>query len=118
LPFTVTNESTPPPPTPPPPGGGSVEVWWPIDQANVVGTQPFKAIVQNRALDTYSMFWQVDGDRLNDMYNSSEEYPHKEAMINVSDWTWKGRGPYSINFVAKDSSGNIIGQKSVQIMTN
>lgn len=100
--------------TVPPDTSGDLEVWWPTDGAVVSGVQPFKAMLENRSVDTYQMFWQVDGDRLNEMYSSFEGYPHKEAWVDLSGWTWRGNGPYRITFVAKDSTATI-GERSVNI---
>jgi hypothetical protein len=61
------------------------------------------------------MFWQVDGDRLNQMYTSFEDYPHKEAWVNVSGWNWRDNNLYLVNFVAKNKSGQTLGEKAVVI---
>jgi hypothetical protein len=125
--FSVSTGTTPPPPPPPPPDpnpqptptptptAGNVNIWWPGEGVNVHGVQPFKAMLENADVSTYQMYWQVDGDRLNVMDNSSVDYPHKEVLVDLTGWNWKGTGPYNINFVAKDNAGNILGQKSVNI---
>jgi hypothetical protein len=121
---TPSNTPTPTPsptgtPSPTPtPGPASVEVWWPSDGAHVGGTQPFKAIIPNRDAYQYVMAWQVDGDRLNEMYTSAQDWPHKEAWVDLTGWTWKDDGPYTINFVAKEFSGAMIAQRSVDIFIN
>ncbi len=79
---------------------------------NVTGVQFFKAYMTGLSLSDYVMFWQVDGDRYNDMYDAGT---HKEAIVDLTNWNWKGHGPYNINFVAKDKNGNVIGQKGVDI---
>jgi hypothetical protein len=61
------------------------------------------------------MYWQVDGDQLNEMQNNDTDYPHKEVLVDLSGWNWKNEGPYNINFVSKDLAGNTISQKSVNI---
>lgn len=99
----------------PPPQGGQIDIWWPSDGASVSGTQPFKALLQNYSLSQYTLYWQVDGGGLVQMYDSSVDYPHKEAMVDLSGWNWRGTGPYTVNFVAKDGSGNVLAQKSVTI---
>ncbi len=108
--------------TPPPAGGGGstpvagqMDIWWPTDGTNVSGTQPFKGLVRNIDLSQYKMFWQVDGDRLNEMANSTEGYPHKESIVDLSGWRWRGNGPYRLNFVAKDGGGATIAEKIVNI---
>jgi len=101
----------------PPPTTGNLNIWWPTNNATVVGSQPFKVDIPNLDVTNYEMYWQVDGDRLNQMYNSNEDYPHKEVWVDVTSWTWKGKGPYRLTFVAKNSSGGTIGSSSVDIFT-
>ncbi len=93
----------------------STNIWWPANNASVQGIQPFKANVDGLDVAQYKMYWQVDGDVLNEMQNSAADYPHKEALVDVSGWNWKGNGPYTINFVSKDLSGNAISAKSTSI---
>jgi hypothetical protein len=81
----------------------------------VSGVQPFKAMLTNASIGDYHMYWQVDGDRLNEMSDSSADYPHKESLVDLSSWNWKGAGPYNINFVSKDSTGAVLNQKAVNI---
>jgi hypothetical protein len=104
-----------PTPPPPPPSSGALNIWWPGNGVTVSGVQPFKAVVDGRDLGSYTMFWQVDGDRLNGMYDTQQDAPHKEALVDLSGWSWRGNGPYIVTFVAKDQSGNTLGQKSVSI---
>jgi hypothetical protein len=103
-------------------GGGSVsvgsnviDIWWPSDGSSVSGMQPFKALLENTDLSQYNMYWQVDGGGLVQMSDSQDGYPHKEALVDLSGWHWKGNGPYTVNFVAKDAAGNTLSQKSVNI---
>jgi hypothetical protein len=114
--------SAPPPnpqpnpnPAPQPAPNISLEVWWPSDGSSVSGVQPFKAILTDTDVSAYKMYWQVDGDALNEMADNPTDYPHKEADVDLTNWNWKGSGPYNINFVAKDAGGNILKQKSVNI---
>jgi hypothetical protein len=105
----------PPPPSTQPATPGPTDIWWPTNNAGVSGVQPFKAMVENLELSHYRMYWQVDGDRLNEMVDDSRDYPHKEAMVDLTGWRWRGEGPYVLTFVSKDLSGNMIGKKSVNI---
>jgi hypothetical protein len=116
--------NSPPPPTststpptqPPPPSIGTIDVWWPTNGATVSGVQPIKALLQGRDVSTYKMFWQVDGGSKVEMYNSPQDYPHKEAYIDYSTWTWKGSGPYTLTFVA-EVNGSTVATQSVNIRT-
>ena len=97
------------------PEGKKVEVWGPKDGARLSGEQTFKAMVTDLTLPQYTMYWQVDGDRLNPMTDRLNEYPHKEIPVNLSRWTWRGDGPYQVNFIARDLRGNTIAERAINI---
>ena len=94
---------------------GNLSTWWPTDGVTLSGTQPFKARVENMALSAYQMYWQVDGGQLNLMSDNQTDGAHKESSVNVSGWNWRGAGPYTITFVAKDLTGKTLATKSVTI---
>lgn len=93
----------------------SLQIWWPNQNVEVNGQQPFKAMLENRNVESYNMIWQVDGGQLNVMYNSYQDYPHKEAIVDVSNWTWKNLGPYKITFKAFDLTGKQIGEANTDL---
>ena len=120
--LTVGNSNQPPPQPPPspptttPPSSLAIDIWWPIQNANIGGPNvPFKGLVENLNLPQYDMFWQVDGGGLVLMTDNQQDYPHKEFDVDLTGWTWKGSGPFHLNFVAKDKSGNVIAQKPVDV---
>jgi|GEM_PF-879714 len=92
-----------------------INVWWPNTETTISGTLPFKAVAQNLLLQNYDMFWQVDGDTLNLMYNSSTDFPHKETWVDVSGWNWHPEGSYMLTFTVKDISGNSIASKNIPV---
>ncbi len=96
---------------------GTIDIWWPVDTTHLVGTVPFKALLNGHALGDYSMYWKVDGGGEVSMGDSQTDYPHKEASVDVTNWNWKGAGAYTVTFVAKDSTGQVISERSVQIYT-
>ena len=98
--------------------GEQIDIWWPTEGAVVSGLQPFKVMLQNRAVEEYEMFWQVDDGQLVRMENNYEGYPHKEAPVDLSGWNWRGNGPYRITFTAKDQTGSVLGVRSVDISVN
>jgi hypothetical protein len=113
---TTTTQPPPPPPSNPPPTTNAVtDIWWPTSGTAVNGVQPFKAMVEGLDISQYNMFWQVDGGVLNQMGNSTTDYPHKEVLVDLSGWHWQSTNRYVLNFVSKDSGGNIISQKSETI---
>jgi hypothetical protein len=102
-----------------PPQSSNVQIWWPANNVSVTGVQPFQAVLENTSLNDYDMFWQVDGGGLVPMYNDSRGGGHKRFDVDLSGWRWKPSGAvYTINFVAKNKSGGLIGQKSVDIRVN
>jgi endoglucanase len=96
----------------------SVEIWWPSEGAYLSGSVPFKGMLQSKSVDEYTMYWRVDDGDLVKMDSNFQDYPHKEAMVDLSGWHWKGASPYKISFVAKGSQGEIIGEKSVNVYVN
>jgi hypothetical protein len=106
---------TPVAPAPAPAPSGPITIWWPTPGAVVSGTQPFKALLNGYSLSAYTMYWQVDGGQLNVMSDNYVDAPHKEALVNFANWTWRGQGPYTIGFVAKNSNGALIAQTTTPI---
>jgi hypothetical protein len=116
LTFSVGQGSAnPPPPPPPPTGSATTNIWWPTDGASLQGVQPLKAMLEGRDVSQYQMFWSVDGGVRNSMFNSSQDYPHKEALVDFTGWNWKGSGPYTLTFISTNSGGAVISQKSVNV---
>lgn len=92
-----------------------IENWWPVRNARMEGLQPFKFIVPGRDVSEYDAFWQVGDGELNRMANNYETYPHKEAQVDLTGWTWNREGSYIITFVAKEKDGREIALKSIPI---
>jgi len=98
------------------PTSQNISVWWPTNNSVLNGTQPFKAVLDGRSVNSYEMYWQVDGGGLNHMSTNYTDGPHKETLVNVGSWTWRGSGPYKVNFVAK-MNGAVVAQKLISIST-
>lgn len=94
---------------------GPTDVWWPTPDAKVTGAQPFKALLRDRNVNDYFMYWQVDGGQMNVMENNYSDYPHKEASVDVTNWNWKGNGPYQITFVSRAKDGSVIASRTFAI---
>lgn len=92
-----------------------IDIWWPADGSRVSGVQPFKALVRDLPLDQYEMFWRVDEGQLNPMFDSVEDWPHKEAIVDLSGWNWRPDGSYTLAFLAKDSDGRVFTARMVSI---
>jgi hypothetical protein len=112
--------NNPPPSNPPPPStqAGPLNIWWPSDGATLSGVQPLKIQLGGRDASQYRAFWQVDGGGWVEMNTSSADYPHKEALVDFSGWHWRGKGPYTLNFITAEMNGStVLVQKSVNIYT-
>jgi endoglucanase len=94
---------------------GPISVWWPTQNAKVSGLQPFKAVVTGKNLNEYDMTWSVDGGQQNGMSDSMAEGPHKEASVDLTNWNWRGSGPYKVTFKAIGKDGSVIGETSIDI---
>jgi len=92
-------------------------VWWPSEGARLSGVQPFKAALEGAAPEQYEMFWQVDGGTWNWMDNSTVDAPHKEVKVDLSGWSWRGEGPYKLNFIARQN-GKVVAERAVNIYIN
>ncbi len=101
--------------TPTPAQNQTIDVWWPTNGVTVSGIQPFKAMLYNADVSTYNMYWQVDNGQLNAMANNSQDWPHKEAEVDLSGWNWNQNNQYQLNFIAKDLNGNILTEQPVKI---
>jgi endoglucanase len=94
-----------------------VQMWWPMPGVTITGSQPFKAVVPGRTVNSYDMYWQVDNGQTNAMATNRKDAPHKEAVVDVSAWNWRGAGPYLLTFTAKDKSGTTIAATSFDVST-
>lgn len=95
-----------------------LQIWWPNPGSVVSGRQPFKVMLENLPVENYHMFWFVDGGQWNYMTTNYQDYPHKEAEVDLSGWNWRGNGPYKITFKAIDYGGSLVGEASTTIYIN
>src|SRR5947207_252556 len=62
----------------------TIEIWWPTQNAELHGVQPFKGLLQGSTLDQYDMYWQVGSGNLVIMNDNFQDYPHKEATVDLT----------------------------------
>lgn len=96
-------------------GAPAIDVWWPTANATVSGVQPFKAMLENMNVNDYYMFWEVGTGQYNLMQSNYQDYPHKEATVDLSGWHWQSSGNYEITFIAQNLQGQEISRTSVLI---
>jgi hypothetical protein len=106
-------------PSPTPASPAMLSVWWPSDGSVVQGVQPFKAVLMGTDVHSYDMYWQVDGGALNAMMDvNGEAMVHKEALVDLSPWSWSADGRYTVTFVARSKTGAPIAEKAVAMRVN
>lgn len=93
----------------------SVSPWWPKVDVTISGQQPFKAVLNDWNVESYTMFWSVDNGQLSPMSTNYDGGPHKEASVDVSSWTWRSDGIYTITYVAQNSAGNELSRTSLAV---
>lgn len=93
----------------------TINTWWPTDNSNISGTQPFKAVLNNWSVDNYVMYWTVDGGPLNVMPSSYLGFPHKETVVDVSAWNTRSDGHYQVSYIAQTLKGSEIARLSFTI---
>jgi hypothetical protein len=114
-PPPTTDPEPPAPPPQTPPIAGQIDIWWPTDGSHVSGLQPFKAMVPNADINSYRMYWRVDGGQLNQMHTDHTDWPHKLAWVDLSPWKWQPAGNYTLEFVVHDLNGNQMATRSITI---
>lgn len=95
----------------------SINVWWPTDGAVLSGVQPFKVQLPNVAPADYRATWSVDGGQENTMADSQQDGPHKESLVDLTSWVWRGSGPYALTFRVYDSAGVLLDHRTLSIST-
>ncbi|MEX0910116.1 MAG: glycoside hydrolase family 6 protein [Candidatus Paceibacterota bacterium] len=95
-----------------------MDVWWPVDGSSVNGVQPFKFSFGEENLDSFDGYWQVGNGVLNKMESSTRTYPHKEADVDLENWTWRDDNSYRVTFIAQKEDGTELARESVNIVVN
>ena len=93
----------------------AIDIWWPTNNATVSGIQPFQAMLEGMDVNSYYMFWEVGNGHYNIMPTNYQNYPHKEADVDLSGWNWEPSGNYGITFIAQNLQGQEIARTSVTI---
>ena len=99
-------------------GAAPFNVRSPADGEIVSRDRIFNARLENIPLDSYQMFWNVDGGQFNRMRDCNSG-DHKEALVDFSSWNWRDAGntygPFLVTFTAENSSGTIVRQRTITI---
>jgi hypothetical protein len=97
-------------------GDRDLEIIWPRNGATLYDEEILRARLRGRSLDDYDIYWYVDDSRERRMSNAWNERPaHKAALVDTWFWDWRGRGPYTVGFIAEDRRGREIAHRTVRV---
>jgi hypothetical protein len=93
-----------------------LEILWPRNGATLVDEEVFRARLRGRNLDDYEIYWYVDDSRERRMWNDwGDRHPQKVYVVDTWFWDWRGRGPYTVGFIAEDRHGREVAHRSVRV---
>ncbi|MGH7475929.1 MAG: hypothetical protein ACRELD_06550 [Longimicrobiales bacterium] len=98
--------------------GGGIEVLHPEDGERLYGVTTLRARVRDNRYhpEDYRMFWYVDDSREYEMYDEWDtRTPHKVDVVDARYWNWRGRGPYTVGFIAEDWRGRRIAERRIRV---
>lgn len=97
-------------------GGRDLEILWPRDNAVLRDIETIRARVRGYDLDDYEIYWYVDDSREYRMRDAWDERPpYKYDVVDTWYWDWRGRGPYTVGFIAEDRRGREIARRTVRV---
>lgn len=97
-------------------GVDDLEVIWPREGATLRDEEVLRARLRGRSIDSYDIYWYVDHSRERRM--ASDRHGRPAQKLDVVDtwlWDWRGRGPYTVGFVAVDRQGRELAHRSVRV---
>ncbi|MDB4977895.1 MAG: Glucanase [Candidatus Peribacteria bacterium] len=93
----------------------SLNVLWPTNDLHLTGVQIFTLQMTSLPTDSYRATWKVDNGGENDLQTAGTV---KAANVDVTNWKWKGNGPYLLTFTVRDSQNALIASKDVSIYSD
>lgn len=96
-------------------GGTLVESRWPRRNATITGPTTFRAVMLDAPPGSYAATWRVGAGAENPMRDSSVGGAHKAAAVDLSGWTWAGRGPYAVTFTARNHRTGVVARTTVNV---
>jgi hypothetical protein len=93
-----------------------LEIIWPRNGATLYDYETLRARLRGYDLDDYEIYWYVDNGRERRMWNEwHERPPHKAVDVDTWLWDWRGRGPYTVGFIAEDWRGRQLAHRTVRV---
>ncbi len=93
-----------------------LEILWPTRGAVLFDEEVLRVRLRGYALDEYDVYWYVDDSRERRMWNDwGSRPPHKVVVVDTWFWDWRGRGPYTVGFIAEDRAGRQLAHRTVRV---
>jgi hypothetical protein len=97
-------------------GHRDLEILWPRHGATLMDEELLQARLRGYHLDDYEIYWYVDDSRERRMWNDwGSRPPTKSVWVDTWFWDWRGRGPYTVGFIAEDRRGREIAHRTVRV---
>jgi hypothetical protein len=97
-------------------GDRDLEILWPRNGSTLVDEEYLEVRLRGYRLDEYEVYWYVDDGREYRMWNEWDGHPdHKAYIVDTWYWDWRGRGPYTVGFVAEDHRGRRLAHRTVRV---
>lgn len=93
-----------------------LEILWPRSGATLSGEELFRVRVRGRDVRDYEVYWYVDDSPEREMWDDRDSRPRQKVyLVDTWFWDWRGRGPYTVGFVAEDRRGRTIAHRTVRV---
>lgn len=93
-----------------------LEVIWPRHGATLFDEEVLRVRLSGYSLEDYEVYWYVDDSRERRMWNERRVgSPHKAYLVDTWFWDWRGRGPYTVGFIAEDHRGRQLAHRTVRV---
>jgi hypothetical protein len=93
-----------------------LEILWPRNGATLVDEEVFGVRLRGYDLDEYDVYWYVDDSREQRMWDDWYSRPQQKSyIVDTWFWDWRGRGPYTVGFIAEDRRGRQLAHRTVRV---
>jgi hypothetical protein len=93
-----------------------LEILWPRQGATLVDEEYLEVRLRGYQLDEYEVYWYVDDSEEVRMWDEWDDSPpHKAYWVDTYFWDWRGRGPYTLGFIAEDHRGRQLAHRTVRV---
>lgn len=98
------------------PRNRDLEIIWPRNGATLVDEEVLSVRLRGYRLDEYEVYWYIDDSREWRMHDDWYSRPERKTyVVDTWYWDWRGRGPYTLGFIAEDRRGRQIAHRTIRV---